>query len=373
MKSIKHSALLSGAVLSAAVLTLVGCSEGIVDSGENSSGGESVELEYATFLAESHPYSQWYLAWAEEVTERTDGRITFRNYWSNTVLESDDIAPGAADGRVDLAQTSTSYNPNLFPLSELLSVPFATPQIGAALEGLVDMYANDPQYFAEFDDNNLIPLQFQPAGTNVLGTTSPVNGLSDLAGLSVRSGSFFTNAVVAAGANAVSMPLGDVYQSMQTGLINAWMTPIENAIAFNLAEVTPYIQDTGMGGFGLVAIVINKDTFEGLSAEDQQVLLETSDAFNRTFIEGLLVSMDAEACVAVQEAGSTPVVWSDAAIAEARAELAQPLLDQYVSNTNDAGADGVSFAAAWETYQQQYSGAFGVYPGSVEPCLAASN
>ena len=256
MKSIKHSALLSGAVLSAAVLTLVGCSEGIVDSGENSSGGESVELEYATFLAESHPYSQWYLAWAEEVTERTDGRITFRNYWSNTVLESDDIAPGAADGRVDLAQTSTSYNPNLFPLSELLSVPFATPQIGAALEGLVDMYANDPQYFAEFDDNNLIPLQFQPAGTNVLGTTSPVNGLSDLAGLSVRSGSFFTNAVVAAGANAVSMPLGDVYQSMQTGLINAWMTPIENAIAFNLAEVTPYIQDTGMGGFGLVAIVI---------------------------------------------------------------------------------------------------------------------
>jgi TRAP-type C4-dicarboxylate transport system substrate-binding protein len=359
---------------SAAVLTLTACGGGIVDtSAQAGSDGATVHLEFASYMAENHPYSQWYLAWAEEVTEKTDGRITFDNYWSSTVLESAELAPGAGDGRVDLAHTSTSYNPDMFPLSEILSVPFATEQIGGAIEATVSLYEEGGEYQEEFADDNLVPLHFQPAGTNVLGTSEPVDDMADLAGASVRSGSYYTDAIASAGANPISMPLGDVYQSMQTGLVGAWMTPIENATQFNLAEVTPYIQDTGMGSFGLVVIAMNADTFEELSDEDQQVLVETSADYNARFVEELLVPMDAEACEAVVELGSEPRAWTDEAVEEARTDLAAPLLEAFVADANSTGASGGEFATRWQEFQDSYSGDYGEYPGSIGPCVAANS
>ncbi len=357
--------------LTGVAISLTACGDGIVEhetSGDR--GGDSVTLELASYMAENHPYSQWYLAWAEEVTDRTDGRISFKNYWSSSLLESADLAPGASDGRVDLAHTSTSYNPHMFPLSELLSVPFATEQIGAAVEATTTLYDEGGAYFDEFDNDNLVPLHFQPAGTNVLGTTKPVENLNDLESLQIRSGSYYTDVTSTARANPISMPLSDVYQSMQTGLLDAWMTPLENAVQFNVAEVTPHMQDTGMGSFGLVVIVMNRDTFDSLSEQDQQVLLETSADYNRRFIEDMLIPMDAASCTAVQEAGAEVTEWSERAVEDARSTVAQPMLDAYLADMESSGVPGEEFVQRWNEFQESYDGDYGEYPGSIRTCLA---
>lgn len=347
-------------------LVTSGCSGGVVTSG---GGDESVVLEFASFMPESHPYSQWYLAWAEEVTEATDGRVTFENYFSGSLFNGPDLTSAVIDGQVDLSQPNTNYTPERFPLSEIVSVPYATESVGGAVSGLVDLYENYEPYTQEFAKNGVVPLQFQPTGTNVLGSSKPVPDSAAVDGLRVRSASYFASAMKELGGNPISMPLSDVYQSMQTGLIDAWMTPMENTIQFNLGEVTTHIQDPGMGPTSLSVILMNQKSLESLQPEDQEAVLELSAKYNREFV-GLLNEIDVDTCAQLKDSGIELDRWDDATIDAGRERVAQPMLDAYVTDAKNAGADATPFIAEWEARQAGYDGAFGEYTGSVSTCLA---
>lgn len=365
-----RSMLLAGAAVSALVAT-AGCSGGIVEDGGGAGGsetGKSVTLEFASFMPESHPYSQWYLAWAEEVTEATEGRVTFENYFSGSLYNGPDLTSAVVDGQVDLSQPNTNYTPERFPLSELVSVPYATSSVGGAISGLVDLYESYAPFTEEFDKNGVVPLQFQPTGTNVLGSNKELNTVSSIDGARVRSASYFATAMKELGGNPISMPLSDVYQSMQTGLIDAWMTPMENTIQFNLGEVTTHIQDPGMGPTSLSVILMNKKSLESLEPADQEAVLSLSAEYNRKFID-LLNQIDAETCTAINETDIVLERWSDAEIEAGRSAVAQSMLDAYKKDAAGAGADAAEFVEKWQSYQANYDGSYGEYAGSVTTCL----
>lgn len=343
-----------------------GCSEGIVDTSDDG----NVTLQFASFLPKGHPYSVWYLDWADEVTEATDGRVTFDNYFSGSLYNGPDMTSAVIDGQVDLAQPNTNYTPEKFPLSELVSVPYATPSVGAAMEALTDLYANYEPYTEEFDKNGVIPLQFQPTGTNVLGSSIPLPDADAIDGARVRSASYFAKALQNLGGNAISMPLSDVYQSMQTGLIDAWMTPMENTDQYNLGEVTTHIQDPGMGPTSLSALLMNKDTFESLTNADQKAVLDISAKYNEGFID-LLNEIDEDTCESMADSDIVLDAWDDSTIEKTKDLLADSMLDAYAKDAKAAGAEPEGFIEKWQSYQSDHDGSRGEYVGSVATCLAA--
>lgn len=349
-------------------LTLTaGCSGGVIADG-GSGGGESVTLEFASFLPEGHPYSQWYLSWAEEVTEATDGRVTFENYFSGSLFNGPDLTSAVIDGQVDLSQPNTNYTPERFPLSEIVSVPYATPDVAAAISGLTELYENFEPYRAEFEGNGLIPLQFQPTGTNVLGSNIPLPDAAATDGARVRSASYFATAMKELGGNPISMPLSDVYQSMQTGLIDAWMTPMENTLQYNLGEVTTHIQDPGMGPTSLSVILMNEESFESLGEEDQEAILTISADYNERYVD-LLTEIDQDTCDALAETDITLQEWDEAEVEASKEQIAGPMLEQYLSDAEAAGSDAQEFSERWEQLQEEYDGSHGEYLGSVKTCL----
>ena len=80
--------------------------------------------------------------------------------------------------------------------------------------------------------------------------------------------------VEAWGATPVSMPVSDIYNAMQTGVIDAALIDGTGVNAFKLGEVAKYltvgIESTNSPFF----IVMNRDAFRALSDEDQQAVLE---------------------------------------------------------------------------------------------------
>lgn len=361
-------AALAGLAAGGLVLT-AGCSGGIVSDGD-SGGGSSVTLEFASFLPESHPYSQWYLGWAEEVTEATEGRVTFENYFSGSLFNGPDLTSAVIDGQVDLSQPNTNYTPERFPLSELISVPYSTPDVAAAIAGLTELYENYEPYRAEFEGNGLIPLQFQPTGTNVLGSNIPLPDAAAIDGARVRSASYFATAMQQLGGNPISMPLSDVYQSMQTGLVDAWMTPMENTIQYNLGEVTTHIQDPGMGPTSLSVILMNQASFESLGEQDQKAILDISAKYNEGFVE-LLNEIDQETCKAIAETDIVLQEWDESQVEATKELVAAPMLEQYLADAKAAGVDAQEFADKWQQLQDEYDGSHGEYLGSVKTCLGS--
>jgi TRAP-type transport system periplasmic protein len=103
----------------------------------------------------------------------------------------------------------------------------------------------------------------------------PIRSLDDLKGLKIRVPSRNAGLVVEAwGATPVSMPAPEIYNAMQTGVIDGAMIDATTLKAFKLAEVTKYItqgMDTTMSDFFLV---MNRDSFGELSDDQQKIVLD---------------------------------------------------------------------------------------------------
>ena len=94
-------------------------------------------------------------------------------------------------------------------------------------------------------------------------------------GLKIRVPSRNAGLVVEAwGASPVSMPAPEIYNAMQTGVIDGAMTDATTLGAFKLAEVTNYItvgMETTISSFFLI---MNRDSFNDLSEDHQKVVLD---------------------------------------------------------------------------------------------------
>ncbi|NNE88912.1 MAG: TRAP transporter substrate-binding protein DctP [Silicimonas sp.] len=103
--------------------------------------------------------------------------------------------------------------------------------------------------------------------------TSP----DDMGGLQTRAaGKAFEQMLAGAGASIASMSSSEIYNAMQTGVLDAANTSSSSFVSYRIYEqVSCY---TPAGDFALwfmyQPLLINKSTFDGLTAEQQQALMD---------------------------------------------------------------------------------------------------
>ena len=69
------------------------------------------KLTYVTFLADTFPMTKTDIWFMDEVTRRTNGRITFEKYFSGSLLKPSDILPGVSSGAADIGNSVPSASP----------------------------------------------------------------------------------------------------------------------------------------------------------------------------------------------------------------------------------------------------------------------
>lgn len=109
-------------------------------------------------------------------------------------------------------------------------------------------------------------------------TTKPVNTVEDLKGLKIRvpGNKIQTEGFNALGATATGMPLGEVYQALQTKTIEGAENPLGTLYGRKLHEVAKYlILDGHVKNY--TTWVVSAKWFNKLSAEQQKWLLETAE------------------------------------------------------------------------------------------------
>ncbi len=109
-----------------------------------------------------------------------------------------------------------------------------------------------------------------------LVTKNPVTKTSDLKGLKIRTydknGAKFLRLL---GANAISMPWGEVYSALRTNLINGVLTSAESAKNGKFWEVLNYFT-TIHYAYPLNMVTINLDYWNALSPEQQKAMLRAA-------------------------------------------------------------------------------------------------
>lgn len=343
--------------------------DGAEDGGDAELGDAEFTLTFASYIVESQPWMQQYLEYTDRITEETDGRVQFENYFGESLLGFAEIMPAIGDGRVDMGFTSPQANPDIYPMTSIVSVPYATPSVPAAARAMDEAYAGENEEFrAEWDEANVKPLKFQPVGTNVLGAPEELSDVDALSGMAIRSSGYGVQAFDILGADPIAMSSAEIYEAMQTGLLDAWANfTLENAQPFNLHEVTPYFHDVGLGSSGVVVTAMNLDTWESLPEDIQQVFTDVSAEYTQGLAD-FLSGMDEDSCEFLNEVDAQAVAWSDEAVQEASDMLLEPVAEVYISDVDSVGRDGQGWWDYYQRYQDEDDGSYGSYEGSIAGC-----
>ena len=232
---------------------------------------QATELKLADFQPPSHfVVGQVYEPMAARIAADTNNEVTIKLFMGG------ELGPGpgeqynrAVDGVTDIAFGLPGYTASNFQKTLLTELPgvLSADTGTAAMLDRADLIAD------EFKRVTLLGI-WNNAPNVIFTASKPIRALEDLKGLKIRVPSRNAGLVVEAwGATPVSMPAPEIYNAMQTGVIDGAMTDPSTLGGFKLGEVTNYItmgMDTTISSFFLI---MNRDSFAALSDDQQKAVM----------------------------------------------------------------------------------------------------
>jgi TRAP-type C4-dicarboxylate transport system substrate-binding protein len=219
---------------------------------------------------------------AKQLEQRTGGKVKITMYESTLGAPTDhwDMAKNNA---VQFAFTSDMYNASRLPILSMIGLPMEVPDAKDAW-----VMANEwlkAGYLKELTDNFKV-LWFQSSSplSMYFRKSKPIKQ-DDFKGMKIRCGSTVQcQAMGVLGASGVSMPGGEVYMALQTGVVDGTITGIDVAVDRKFYEVAKYVLKQNLI-FGMFVFVMNKETWNGLPPELQKLIDQTAKDINTADME----------------------------------------------------------------------------------------
>ena len=222
-------------------------------------GDETINIRFSTWhVPAGADVQKLWIPMLEEMKKRSNGRITYSMYAGGALGKGPAHYDIVKTGLSDMGYATLSWTPGRFPLTDVLSSPIVCPAKWKGAEAGMAMH--DKMLHSEFEDVKV--LHINNCVMAHLWTTKKVTTLDDLKGMKIRSpGGLQTKAIEALGGTPIFMPLGEVYLSMETGVIDGIVTCPALVKAFKLYEVIDFGVSTS---FGCVSegLFVNKKFWE---------------------------------------------------------------------------------------------------------------
>jgi TRAP-type C4-dicarboxylate transport system substrate-binding protein len=292
--------------------------------------------------------------WCAKITAESKGRIKCQIYPSMQLGGSvPQLYDQVKDGVVDVIWTVAGYSAGRFPLVEVFELPFFMNNAESSSKALwdyVQLYDAD-----EFKDVH--PIAFHLHGGGVFHMIKkPIVHRSDLNGMKVRAPTRQTTKMLAAlGATPVGMPVPQVPEALQKGVIDGTILPYEVMPALKVDELTKYHSgpdDSQPMIYNSVFIIaMNKARYDALPPDLKKVI----DANSGIGLSGQIGRLFAEVEVAnKKKIGGVTNVIANEEIEEWK-KVVQPVTDGWVADANAKGADGKALLKAAHDLINKYS------------------
>jgi TRAP-type C4-dicarboxylate transport system substrate-binding protein len=195
------------------------------------------------------------------------------------VCSSDLQYSRAVDGVAEFSISLPGYTASNFPLTLVTELPGVISE----KSGTEAIWAHIDLFQPEYKRVKLVAL-WSSAENIFYSAKKPIRTVEDLKGMKIRVPSRNSGTLVEAwGGTPVSMPVSEVYNALQTGVIDAAMIDGTATKAFRLGEVANYVTLGMKTTNSPFFIVMNRDAWSGL-ADDEKAVVE--DAGKKASLNG---------------------------------------------------------------------------------------
>ncbi len=234
---------------------------------------ETHKLSLGHGTLEQHPTHYGIVKFKEIAEERSGGRLQIELFPNRQLGEEREMVEGLQMGTVDMAVVSTGPLGGFVPEINVLDLPFLF-QNDTHAYGVFDGPIGR-ELLDKFESVGIYGAAIWENGWRNLTTNKKVLKPADLKGVKIRTmeNEVHMAAFEEMGAGPVPMVWGEVYTSLQQGVIDAQENPISVIYVNNLWEVQKYVQLTSHV-YGPHVFLISELTLAGLPEDLQQLVKE---------------------------------------------------------------------------------------------------
>lgn len=219
-----------------------------------------------------YPTVQAVIRFGELIEEATGGRLSLRMYAGGQLGNERDTLEITTFGGLDFNRVNLAPLNSIEPLTRVAALPFlftSTQHMRSTLDGPIG-----EEILASLEPHGLIGLCFYDSGArSFYNTRGPITSPDDMRGLKLRvpGSDLYIAMVQSLGADAVPMPLDEVYQSLAQGVIdgaeNNWPS-FESGRHFEVARYYSLTRHL----LAPEVFVMSKRRWDALSAADRAVI-----------------------------------------------------------------------------------------------------
>lgn len=245
---------------------------------------------------------------AKAVAKATDGAVEFKIFANSLLGGEAESAEGMRLGSIQGGIITSSIFATWIPEVQVLDLPFLFRDDAHAVaanpvltERLVD----------KFDDQGFHLLGFSINGARQPMSTFPIDKPADVSGKKMRVIQSPVHIALweAVGAKPVPIPAAEVYNSMQTGVVDFFDNTATNYLTFKFFEVAPHYTDL-RHVYAMGSWVVSKDWWDSLPAEYQEAISKAAvDA--QAEVAPMLAEVDAASLAETVAKGATVHVVTD--------------------------------------------------------------
>ncbi|MBU1611760.1 MAG: TRAP transporter substrate-binding protein [Proteobacteria bacterium] len=309
----------------------------VTDNGSTTRVNEVSDATGLDFtLSTTHSQSIVAEEWCKELESRTGGKVKVNYFPGQTLVKAPQLYDAVVEGIADISFGVLAYHRGRFPVMAAIDLPLGYTSGVVATKITNDVYAKfKPK---SFDDVQV--MYFHGHGPGLPHTAKkPIVKLEDWKGMKLRATGNSAKIVTALGGTPVAASMNEAYQSIQKGVVDGGMYPIDTNKGFKLGEVVDFCTEAFPIAYTTAFyVVMNKDKWASLDAETQKIITDMnveyaakhgqtwtdSDVIGRQF----LIDQGGK-CLPLAE-GEAPR-W---------VEAVQPVIDDYIKEVGEVGLDG---------------------------------
>jgi C4-dicarboxylate-binding protein DctP len=270
--------------------------------------------------------------------ERTRGRVKVEVYPNSSLFKDGEEMEALQLGSVQmLAPSLAKFGPLGVRAFEVFDLPYifddreelhriTTGPVGRAL-------------FKRLEEKGIVGLDYWDNGFKVMSANKPIRALTDYKGLKMRiqSSKVLGDQMKTMGAIPQVMAFSEVYQALQTGVVDGTENPPSNFYTQKMQEVQKYLALTNHGYLGY-AVIVNKKFWDGLPA-DIRATLEGAMRDATRFTNDIAQKENDDAIEAVRKSGKTEILTPTT---EQKAVMKKTLAAVHKENEGRIGADVIA-------------------------------
>jgi TRAP-type C4-dicarboxylate transport system substrate-binding protein len=310
-----------------------------------------VELSLSLLIPPKHMrYTQVLEPWSKMVEEKTGGNVKITPYFSSALNSFSESFDAAVNGIADISEGITRDVPGRFPVTETLGslgIGLGTSQ--NYTRAFWYLYKTVPEVQAEFKGVKVLWVYSSPPAFLVT-RKAPVRSLADLKGLKIRTvGASPAETGKALGFTPVSISMGELYMSLEKGVVDGAIVPADTLVARRLGEVIKYVTQIDLGAT-LFFVVMNEDSFNRLPEASRKVIDELSGEWAIEFASKKWDKFDEQVKIEMTQKGVEYLTLPDSEVALWK-ERMQPLSEAYAQVLESKKLPGRKVLAEIQKFQ----------------------